>query len=219
MAVARYSLYDFDDSIWIQDTSEANRAFRFLKSGSKVPKIIAKADRTLVANPYLERYAEEAGGKVHIMPTTIDAAMYDAQIVYRTGAELTVGWTGSTTTLKYLVDLMPVLERVLRSGSVQAASGGGQRDAARHEDPRGARAVEQRARGGRPLAHGRGDQPDAGGTVDPGQERPEGDAVHGSGDSRASASATTSRRSSSVVARTGFWRRTTTTGSRHSCVL
>ena len=112
MAVARYSLYDFDDSIWIQDTSEANRAFRFLKSGSKVPKIIAKADRTLVANPYLERYAEEAGGKVHIMPTTIDAAMYDAQIVYRTGAELTVGWTGSTTTLKYLVDLMPVLERV-----------------------------------------------------------------------------------------------------------
>ena len=112
LAVARYSLYDFDDSIWIQDTSEANRAFRFLKSGSKVPRIIARADRTLVANPYLQRYAEEAGGRVHIMPTTIDAAKYDAQIVYAAGAELTVGWTGSTTTLKYLVDLMPVLERV-----------------------------------------------------------------------------------------------------------
>ena len=112
LAVARYSLYDFDDSIWIQDTSEANRAFLFLKSGSKVPKIIAKADRTLVANPYLQAYAEQVGGNVHIMPTTIDAAMYDAQIAYRTGAELTVGWTGSNTTLKYLVDLMPVLERV-----------------------------------------------------------------------------------------------------------
>ena len=112
LAVARYSLYDFDDSIWIQDTSEANRAFRFLKSGSKVPKIIAKADRTLVANPYLQAYAEQVGGNVHIMPTTIDAAMYDAQIAYRTGSELTVGWTGSNTTLKYLVDLLPVLERV-----------------------------------------------------------------------------------------------------------
>ena len=112
LAVARYSLYDFDDSIWIQDTSEANRAFLFLKSGSKVPKIIAKADRTLVANPYLQAYAEQVGGNVHIMPTTIDAAMYDAQIAYRTGSELTVGWTGSNTTMKYLVDLLPVLERV-----------------------------------------------------------------------------------------------------------
>ena len=112
LAVARYSVYDFDDSIWIQDTSDANRAFRFLKSGDKVPRVITRADRTLVANPYLETYAKKAGGRVHVMPTTIDAEAYGAQIPYRRGPELTVGWTGSNTTLKYLAALVPVLERV-----------------------------------------------------------------------------------------------------------
>ena len=112
LAVARYSLYDFDDSIWIQNTSDANRAFRFLKSGNKVSRIIARADRTLVANSYLAAYARKEGGRVHIMPTTIDAATYHKEIDYRTTPPLTVGWTGSNTTLQYLVSLMPVLERV-----------------------------------------------------------------------------------------------------------
>ena len=112
LAVARYSLYDFDDSIWIPDTSDANRGFSFLKSGDKVAKIIARADRTLVANSYLEAYAKKAGGRVHLMPTTIDAEVYDRQIEYRTTPRLTVGWTGSNTTLKYLAALIPVLERV-----------------------------------------------------------------------------------------------------------
>ena len=112
LAVSRYSLYDFDDSIWIRDTSDANRGFRFLKSGDKVARIIARADRTLVANSYLEAYAKREGGRVHIMPTTIDAMTYDCQIEYRTTPPLTVGWTGSNTTLKYLAALMPVLERV-----------------------------------------------------------------------------------------------------------
>ena len=69
LAVARYSLYDFDDSIWIPDTSDANRGFSFLKSGDKVARIIKRADRTLVANSYLEAYAKKAGGRVHLMPT------------------------------------------------------------------------------------------------------------------------------------------------------
>ena len=112
LAVSRYSLYDFDDSIWIRDTSDANRGFRFLKSGDKVARIIARADRTLVANSYLEAYAKREGGRVHIMPTTIDAMTYDCQIEYRTTPPLTVGWTGSNTTLKYLAALIPVLERV-----------------------------------------------------------------------------------------------------------
>ena len=112
LAASRYSLYDFDDSIWIPTTSEANRRFRFLKSGDKTPRIIARADRTLVANPYLEAYAKEAGGQVEIMPTTIDATTYDHVVEYRTTPPLTVGWTGSTTTLNYLAALIPVLERV-----------------------------------------------------------------------------------------------------------
>ena len=112
LAVSRYSLYDFDDSIWIPTTSEANRRFEFLKSGDKIPRIIARADRTLVANPYLEAYAKEAGGRVQIMPTTIDATPYDHVIEYRTTPPLTVGWTGSNTTLKYLAASIPVLERV-----------------------------------------------------------------------------------------------------------
>ena len=112
LAVSRYSLYDFDDSIWIATTSVANRGFKFLKSGDKTPRIIARADRTLVANPYLEAYAKEAGGRVEIMPTTIDATTYHPVIEYRTTSPLTVGWTGSNTTLMYLAALIPVLERV-----------------------------------------------------------------------------------------------------------
>lgn len=105
-------IYDFDDSIWIPDASKANAWIRHIKTGSKVAKIIHSADCTLVANAYLKSYALKFNQKITIFPTTIDTTIYNHMVNHRPKKILTIGWTGSNTTVKYFLTLLPVLEQL-----------------------------------------------------------------------------------------------------------
>ena len=46
-------IFDFDDSIWLQNVSDANRYLKFLKNPGKTRKIIDLADRVVAGNQYL----------------------------------------------------------------------------------------------------------------------------------------------------------------------
>ena len=61
-----------------------------------------------------ESFLRKTDGKERIAPLReeMHKNMEACAGIYRTGAELTVGWTGSNTTLKYLSHLIPVLERI-----------------------------------------------------------------------------------------------------------
>ncbi|MCX7606837.1 MAG: glycosyltransferase family 4 protein [Bacteroidia bacterium] len=94
-------LLDFDDAIWIPDVSESNRAFGWLKSAQKVPALLRMARVVTVCNQFLADYARQYANDVRIIPTTIDTELY-RPVPKSPSDRVTIGWTGSYTTLKHL---------------------------------------------------------------------------------------------------------------------
>ena len=103
-------IYDFDDAIWIPNTSHVNRAVAFLKGHGKVKHICSWSYKVSVGNDYLGNFAAKWNKQVVYNPTTIDTETLHNPALYpsknKTG--LCIGWTGSHSTLKYLDELIPV---------------------------------------------------------------------------------------------------------------
>lgn len=102
---------DFDDSIWLNDTSDGNRSLSWLKNPSKTSTLVALSDLVIVGNKYLHNWAAKYSNNVQIIPTTIDTSYYRVQrkpVV----PTVCIGWTGSSTTLKHLRLALPVLRQL-----------------------------------------------------------------------------------------------------------
>jgi glycosyltransferase involved in cell wall biosynthesis len=104
---------DFDDSIWLNETSEFNRRFALLKSAKKVPRLVAMADLVFAGNAYLAEYARRFNDRVTIVPTTIDTDRYVPRVEPRSDDEpICVGWSGSFSTIAHLRLALPILRRL-----------------------------------------------------------------------------------------------------------
>ncbi|MEE4177191.1 MAG: glycosyltransferase family 4 protein [Bacteroides sp.] len=106
-------ILDFDDSIWLNDTSDGNRQLAWLKRPSKTSEILRLCDMALVGNAFLADYASRFNRNVHIVPTTIDTSYYLPDKKLK-GEAVCIGWTGSSTTLKHLQEALPVLQELRR---------------------------------------------------------------------------------------------------------
>lgn len=104
-------VFDFDDAIYLPATSDANRAFGFLKRSSKVPALCRLARAVTVGNEVLAQYARHYSAHVEVVPTTIDTDAYRPD-PRPPNPRPVVGWTGSTTTAAYLTRMGPVLRRL-----------------------------------------------------------------------------------------------------------
>jgi glycosyltransferase involved in cell wall biosynthesis len=105
-------VFDFDDSIWLQNASDANRRLAWLKRPSKTAELIAMADLVLAGNAYLADYAREFSDRVEIVPTTIDTDAYVCEPASRNGDAVNIGWTGSVTTIQHFNLIVPVFRRL-----------------------------------------------------------------------------------------------------------
>ncbi len=111
LAFRRPLVFDFDDAIYLGDTSQANAWSRGLKSATKVEAICRVARHVTVGNEFLAGYAKDRAREVTVIPSTIDTDVY--QIQPRAQNRLPVlGWTGSVTTVPYLMALAPALRRL-----------------------------------------------------------------------------------------------------------
>lgn len=106
-------VYDFDDAIWIPNTSEANKIVAGVKWHHKVGSICRWAYKISCGNAYLRNYAAQFNPNAVVNPTTIDTVNLHNQVKdqHRTG-KLIIGWTGTHSTLKYLHQVVPVLQRL-----------------------------------------------------------------------------------------------------------
>lgn len=102
--------FDFDDSIWLLDVSNANKAFSWLKNPNKTSKIISFSDVILAGNAYLADYARQFNKNVKIIPTTIDTIEYTR--VKNNNTSVCIGWSGSLTTLKHFDFAVPFLVKL-----------------------------------------------------------------------------------------------------------
>ena len=113
-------VYDFDDAIWIKATSEANRRFAWLKNVEKIPRIVRLAHTVLAGNDYLAAWARTYSHNVMVVPSCVDTDQF-APVAARAGGDVvTIGWSGSPSTIAHLRPLLPVLERVKRTFGARA---------------------------------------------------------------------------------------------------
>jgi glycosyltransferase involved in cell wall biosynthesis len=107
-------IYDFDDAIWLPNTSENNRIAAGLKWHQKVGSICRWAWKVSCGNRYLQEYALQFNPNAIVNPTTIDTEHLHNQVkdqVEKDGP-VVIGWTGTHSTLKYLEPLVPVLRQL-----------------------------------------------------------------------------------------------------------
>lgn len=135
-------IYDFDDAIWIPNTSEQNKIAASIKWHSKVSSICKWSYKISAGNAYLADYARQFNPNVVINPTTIDTENVHniikshsepysshlqrgssqlpslnkegAGVVTSSSLETTpvIGWTGSHSTLPYLNEIISVLQKL-----------------------------------------------------------------------------------------------------------
>lgn len=106
-------VYDFDDAIWLGDTSAANAAVARLKRPSKVAKVVAGAALTTVGNPFLAQWAKQHSPRVRVIPTTLDVEQYRPPARRQDRPLVRIGWMGSPTTSAHLHLLDGILRQVL----------------------------------------------------------------------------------------------------------
>lgn len=117
-------IFDFDDAIWLPNTSTENRIVAFLKFHQKTAYICRWAWKVSAGNDYLCDYARNFNANVVLNPTTIDTENLhkidnnDINDNNRAGAKVVIGWTGSHSTLKYLDELVPTLQAIERDYAI-----------------------------------------------------------------------------------------------------
>lgn len=108
-------VYDFDDAIWINAISEANRRFAFLKNVSKIPRIVSLAPTVIAGNDYLADWARQHSSNVHVIPTCVDTEQWRPAPTPRDPSEpVTIGWSGSPWTVAHYRTIEGALLRLKR---------------------------------------------------------------------------------------------------------
>ncbi|MGZ4098340.1 MAG: glycosyltransferase family 4 protein [Bacteroidia bacterium] len=105
-------IFDFDDSIWLADTSPGNRKWQWIKRPEKFFDNIKYASAVIAGNEYLASKARLVNSNTFVIPTTIDTDHHVPKPQLRNKDVVTIGWSGSLTTIKHFELLLPVLTRI-----------------------------------------------------------------------------------------------------------
>lgn len=105
-------IYDFDDAIWIPNTSSNNSIVAGIKWHGKVVSICKWAYKVSCGNEYLANYAKQFNENVIINPTTIDTVNLHNLISNHEVTKPVIGWTGSHSTMIYINEILPVINKL-----------------------------------------------------------------------------------------------------------
>lgn len=103
-------IFDFDDAIWIPNSSRGNRLFRFLKNPGNSLRLMRWSTVNSCGNEWLRHKALSLNADSRYIPTTIDTENVHRMIARpRLSGKFVIGWTGSHSTVDYLELILPVL--------------------------------------------------------------------------------------------------------------
>lgn len=99
-------VFDFDDAIFLPNTSEQNIYIERFKDPDKVGRIIKMSAMVIAGNDYLKAYALKHNSDVKVIPSSVDTSKYRPRQDSLNEKDYTViGWVGSNTTKRFLYDL------------------------------------------------------------------------------------------------------------------
>lgn len=106
-------IFDYDDALFIKKPSRYNPIATFFRSPGKITEIMGLVDCVVAGNEWLAESARRMSAKTAV---TVEVAEDTERISMRpshTNAKpVTVGWLGSSSTVKYLRLIEPVLQRI-----------------------------------------------------------------------------------------------------------
>ena len=105
-------IFDFDDAIWFNDTSDGNKDLIWLKNPNKYGTIIKLSDVVFAGNNFLAEYASKFNKNVIVMPTVINTEYHRFINKESKKNKICIGWTGSSTTLKHFETAISFLKEI-----------------------------------------------------------------------------------------------------------
>ncbi|MBP9151215.1 MAG: glycosyltransferase family 4 protein [Flavobacteriales bacterium] len=105
-------IFDFDDAIWLKNTSSTNSVISFFKRYRNANDICSWAWKVSCGNDYLANHARKFNKNVVVNPTTIDTENLHNRVKEFSSEKITIGWTGTHSTIKYLDALIPILKKL-----------------------------------------------------------------------------------------------------------
>jgi glycosyltransferase involved in cell wall biosynthesis len=112
-------IYDIDDLIYLPRASAANRFARAFRRGDWVVRILRAASHVIVSNAYIGRFASDHNANVTVISSTIDTDRLRPRRHSSARDGLTIGWTGSHSTVQYLDVIAPALRELSRRFAVR----------------------------------------------------------------------------------------------------
>lgn len=93
-------IYQLDDPLFVPYRSPSNGMFSYLKFFGKIKEIIRLSRVVIVNSSHIRRYAEQFNQNIWQVPSIVDTKKFVYQPFPSDLKPVTVGWSGSPTTLK-----------------------------------------------------------------------------------------------------------------------
>ncbi len=108
-------VFDFDDAVFVAYKSPSNGYLSYLKFPGKTATICHLSTHVMAGNQYLADYALIVNPRVTIIPTTIDTEKYLPVQRESEPETLTIGWSGSFSTVQHLDTIREVLQELSKT--------------------------------------------------------------------------------------------------------
>lgn len=111
---SKASIFDIDDMVHLSPSSSFNPLVALFKSKSRYYMLMAKSNYVITCTPYLFELASRFNPKVIDISSTVDTSRYLPVNKYVNSRPLTIGWSGSHSTVEYLHLLDEVFKELAR---------------------------------------------------------------------------------------------------------
>jgi glycosyltransferase involved in cell wall biosynthesis len=107
-------VYDFDDAVYLPNTSDANRMIGFLKRPDKIAEVVRLSTEVIAGNAHLGGYARRFSSHVNVIPTCVDTDVWAPTTTAPRSGPPVIGWIGTPTTTPYLMGLQDVFSALAK---------------------------------------------------------------------------------------------------------
>lgn len=114
-------IYDIDDMIHLSHSSQANSFTKWLKGSSRITYLMRRARHIITCTPALDKFARQFNHNTTDISSTINTNTYQPVNSYSNiaGKPITLGWSGSHSTERYLSLLADVLREVANQRNIR----------------------------------------------------------------------------------------------------
>lgn len=102
-------IFDFDDAIWMKNFSHHNRWFSSFKRYKNAIQWMKWSDKLSCGNHWLQEFGGQYNDNTNFIPTIVDTENRHVPNKSDMPNDISIGWTGSHSTIKYLDSILPHL--------------------------------------------------------------------------------------------------------------